>query len=107
MLRVILNRLKTKAEELLAEEQAGFRPGWSTVGQIFNSRVITEKQLQHQHDLFNKYMACRPLAGIQKLQLRELFQAIQAVYEKSSNEVLFNSQLGEFFKTTVGVRQGC
>ena len=31
LLRVILSRLKAKAEELLAEEQAGFRPGWSTV----------------------------------------------------------------------------
>ena len=37
MFRVILNQLKTKAEELLVEEQAGFRPGRSTVGQIFNS----------------------------------------------------------------------
>ena len=37
MLRVILNRLKAKDEELLAKEQAGFRPGWSTVEQIFNS----------------------------------------------------------------------
>ena len=37
MPRVVLNRLKAKAEELLAEEQAGFRPGRSTVEQIFNS----------------------------------------------------------------------
>ena len=37
MLRVILNRLKPKAEELLAEEQAAFRPGWSTVEQIVES----------------------------------------------------------------------
>ena len=34
-----LNRLKAKAKELLAEDQAGFRP----VEQVFNSRVITEK----------------------------------------------------------------
>ena len=35
ILRVILNRLKAKAEGLLAEEQAGFRPGRSTADQIF------------------------------------------------------------------------
>ena len=36
MLRGILSGLKAKAEELLAEEQVGLRPGWSTVEQIFN-----------------------------------------------------------------------
>ena len=41
--RVILNRLKAKAEELLAEEQACFRPGRSTVEQFVNSQVIKEK----------------------------------------------------------------
>ena len=56
MLRIILNRLKTKAEELLAEEQAGFRPGRSTVEQNFNSRVIIEKHLQHQRDLFRNFI---------------------------------------------------
>ena len=34
MLRFILNRLKAKAEELLTEEPAGFRPSRSTVEQI-------------------------------------------------------------------------
>ena len=34
MLRFILNRLKAKAEELLTEEPAGFRPSQSTVEQI-------------------------------------------------------------------------
>ena len=36
-----------------------------------------------------------------------LVQAIQALYENSSSAVVLNSQLGEFFKTAVGVRQGC
>ena len=56
MLQFILNRLKAKAEELLAEDQTGFRPGWSTVEQIFNSQVITEKHLEHQRDLFNNFI---------------------------------------------------
>ena len=56
MLRVILNRRKGKAEELLAEEQAGFRPCQSTVEQIFNSQVIIVKHLQHQRDLFRNFV---------------------------------------------------
>ena len=34
-------------------------------------------------------------------------QAIQALSENSSSAALLNSQLEEFFKTIVGVRQGC
>ena len=39
--------------------------------------------------------------------LEGLVQAIQVLHENSSNAVLLNSELGEFFKTTVGVRQRC
>ena len=34
-------------------------------------------------------------------------QAIQALYVNASSAVLFNSQLGESFMTTVSVRQEC
>ena len=56
MLRVILSRLEAKAEELLAEEQAGFRRGRSTAEQIFSSRVIMERHLQHRPDLFHNFI---------------------------------------------------
>ena len=45
MLQVMLDRLESESEGPLAEEQTGFRPGWSTVEQTFNSQVITEKHL--------------------------------------------------------------
>ena len=79
MLRVILNRLKTKAKELLAEEQAGVWPGRSTIEQTFNGRLIVEKDLQYQRDLLHNFvdfkkpfdsLAYRPVAGPRKLQLR-------------------------------------
>ena len=44
MFRVTFNLLKTKADELQAEEQAGFKAGRSTVGEIFK-RAIIEKRL--------------------------------------------------------------
>ncbi|WP_419594890.1 reverse transcriptase domain-containing protein, partial [Thiolapillus sp.] len=52
----ILSRLKAKADELLAEQKAGFRPSRSTVEQICNSRVIIEKHLSHQRDPFFSFI---------------------------------------------------
>ena len=43
ILKVIFNRLKPQAEEIIAEEQAGFRGGRSTTEQIFNLRILCEK----------------------------------------------------------------
>ena len=118
MFWVILNWLKAKAEELLAEEQAGFTQGRSTVEHIFNCRVTIEKHLQHQRNLFHSFIDFQKAfdrvwhAGLGQV-LRSLniakglVQAIQTLYETSSSAVLLNSQLRVFFKTTVGVRQGC
>ena len=56
MLKVILNRLKPQAEEIIAEEQAGFRAGRSTTEQIFNLRILCEKYLQHQQNLCHVFI---------------------------------------------------
>ena len=56
MLKVLLNRLKPQAEEIIAEEQAGFRTGRSTTEQIFNLRIICEKYLQHHQDLYHVFI---------------------------------------------------
>ena len=56
MLRILLQRLQPRIEALLAEEQAGFRKGRSTVEQIFNLRQISEKYIQHQKVLFASYV---------------------------------------------------
>ena len=53
MLKILLNRLKPQAEKIIAEEQAGFRAGRSTTEQIFNLRILCEKYVQHQQDLYH------------------------------------------------------
>ena len=53
MLKIILKRLKPQAEKIIAEEQAGVRAGRSTTEQIFNLRILCEKYLQHQQDLYH------------------------------------------------------
>ena len=118
MLRIILNRLKSKAEELLSEEQAGFRAGRSTVEQIFNCRVLIEKHLQHQRTLFHNFIDFKKAfdkvwhdglwSVLRGFNIEEgLVQVIQALYTHATSAVLLNNQIGDFFHTTVGVRQGC
>ena len=54
MLKTIQNRLKPQAENIIAEEQAGFRAGRNTTEQIFKLRILCEKYLQHHRVSFNR-----------------------------------------------------
>ena len=56
MLKIILNRLQLQAEEIIAEEQAGFRIGRRTTEQIFNLRILCENYLQHQQNLYHVFI---------------------------------------------------
>ena len=56
MLKIILNRLKPQAKKIIAEEQAGFGAGRSATEQIFNLRILCEKYLQHQQDLYHVFI---------------------------------------------------
>ena len=56
ILKNILNRLQPQAEEIFAEEKAGFRAGRSTTEQIFNPRILSEKYLQHQRNLCHVFI---------------------------------------------------
>ena len=56
MLKILLNRLKPQAEEIIAEEQTGFRMGRSATEQIFNPGILMEKYQQHQQDLYHVFI---------------------------------------------------
>ena len=108
MLKVILNRLKPQAEEIIAEEQAGFRAGRSTTKQIFNLRILCEKYLQHQQNLYHVFIDFKKaldrvwhaalLATMWKYNISaNLVCTIEQLYDKATSAV----------RTTVGIRQGC
>ena len=118
MLRIILNRLRPQAEKIIAEEQAGFRTGRSTTEQIFNLRIICEKYREHQQDLFHVFIdfkkafdrvwhkalwATMNLYSINA----NLINTIKSLYDNASSAVYLNNNIGDWFRTTVGVRQGC
>ena len=65
LLRIILNRLTSKAEEVISEEQAGFRKGRSTTEQIFNYRNLIEKHLKSLKDINHNFIDYKRALGNQ------------------------------------------
>ena len=106
MVKIKLNRLKPQAEKIIAEEQAGFREGRSTREQIFNLRILCEKYLQHQKASDRVWHAAL-WATIKKYISANLIRVIKNLYDKATSAVLFNSSIGDRFRTTVGLQQGC
>ena len=127
MLKIILNRLQPQAEEIIAEEQAGFRSllifllfraGRSTTEQIFNLRILCGKYLQHQQNPYHVFIDFKKAfdrvwhetlwATMRKYNINaSIIRAIENLYDKAQSAVLFNGSTRECFRTTVGVRQGC
>ena len=118
MLKIILNRLQPLAEEIIAEEQAGFRAGRSITEQIFNLRILCEKYLQHQQNFYHVFIDFKKAfdrvwhealwATMMKYNINaSIIRAIENLYDKAQSAVLFNGSTGERFRTTVRVRQGC
>ena len=118
MLKIILNRLQPRAEEIIAEEQAGFRAGRSTTEQIFNLRILCEKYLQHQQNLNHVFIDFKKAfdrvwnealwATLRKYNINaSIMRAIENLYDKAKSAVLFNGSTGQWFRATVGVRHGC
>ena len=116
MLKIILNRLKPQAEKISAKELAGFTGGRSTTEQILNLRILCEKYLQRQQDLYHVFIDFKkafdgvlhaaPWATMKKYNIStNLIRVIKTFYGKATSAVLFNSSTGDWFRTTVGVRQ--
>ena len=118
LLRIILNRLTSQAEEVLSEEQSGFRKGRSTTEQIFNCRNLIEKHLESQKDLYHNFIDFKKAfdrvwheglwSTLNKYGIDyNITLMIKSLYKNSTSAMLFNSIQGQMSKITVGVRQGC
>ena len=104
MLKIILNRLKPQAERIIPGEQADFRTGRSTTEQIFNLRILCEKYLQHQQDLYHIFIDLKKAfdrvwlaalwATMKKYNIStNLIQIIKNLYNKATSAVLFNGSI--------------
>ena len=104
MLKPILNRLKPQTEEVIAEEQAGFRPGRSTTEQIFNLRTLCDKYRQPQQNLYHVFIDFRKAfdrvwhaalwATMRKYNISpNLVRTTEQLYEKASSAVQMNGSI--------------
>ena len=118
MLKVILKRLKPQAKEITAEVQAGFRAGRSTTEQVFNLRILCEEYLQYQQNLYHVFINFKKVfdrvwqaalwATMRKYNISSnLVRTIEQICDKATSAAQMNGSTVEWFRTTVGVRQGC
>ena len=116
MLRIILNRLKGKAEELLPEEQAGFRPKRITTEQIFDTRLLIEKHVDHHQDLYHNFIDFKKAFRrvwhkgrvIRCYNNDEgLVTLFESLFGTPKSAVPYEEEISQSFRTLVGVRQGC
>ena len=109
----------TKNKNLVVEEQAGFRRGYSTTDHIFTLNAIVQKCLSKKggklyvcfidlrkafdsvsRDLLFNMLEERGLKG-------NFMNSIRAIYKSVKSCVRANNELSEFFECPVGLRQGC
>ena len=116
MLKIIRKQLTPQAD--IIDDHAVFRAEKSTMEQIFNLRILCEKHLLHQQDLYHVFIDFKntfdrdwhaTLWAITKKNniSANPIRVIKYLYGKATSAVLFSSSIGDWFRTTVGVRQGC
>ena len=106
MLKVILCRLRPQAEEIIAEEQAGFWCTRSTTEQIFNLPILCEKLSQHQHSIYHVFIDYKKAFGtvwhealwdtMNRYNMEQnLIQSIKNLYSKACSAVFVHGRVGD------------
>ena len=117
LLMVLLERLKAQVEPYLSEEQAGFRRDRSTVQQILILRLIAEKAKRKGRCILNCFIDFRKAFDSIKHDIiwatlrsygvgKRLTDIMRNICETSQSAVRIGGELGEWFRTSVGTRQG-
>ena len=115
--RVLINRIRDKAENVIAEVQGGFRRGRGCTDQIFIVRQICEKYLGKGKDV------CFAFLDLEKAYDRDamwnvlrlngiggrLLRGVNSLYvgSKACVRVGIMNEVSEWFPVRVGLRQGC
>ena len=116
--KTLQNRMRKYVEAILGEEQAGFRSNRSTIDQIFTIRQISEKYIEQNKTVYNNFIDFKQaFDSVSQKTLwqtlrhfglpEKLINLIKNIYDKSMSAVRVDTELTDWFKISVGVRQGC
>ena len=116
---VLNNRLNDflESNNILCEEQAGFRKHYSTVDHIFSLKLLVDVYLAHGKKLYCAFVDYRKAfdsvnrtAMWHKLLSYNIdgkcFKIIHNMYDKAKSCVSSNNTISDFFTSHTGVRQG-
>ena len=103
---------------IIKEEQAGFRAGRGTTELVFNLIILCDKYLQHQQSLYHVFVDFKKAfdrvwqsalwATMRLYNINDnLNRTIECLYNTATSAVYHDNNIGEWFQTTFGVRQGC
>jgi hypothetical protein len=117
LLMVLLNRLKHHLDSYMSEEQAGFRKDRNTVQQILILRLLAEKAKRSGKKIYNCFIDFQKAFDTIKHKIiwmvlksygvdNKVVTLLQQIYGKSRSAVRIGTDLGEWFQSSVGTRQG-
>ena len=115
--RILINRIRNKTENMIAEVQDGFRRGRGCTDQIFIVRQICEKYLGKGKDMYFAFLdlektsdrvdrdAMRNVLRLYGIGGR-LLRGVKSLYVGSKACVRVGNEVSEWFPMRVGLRQG-
>ena len=114
---ILNNRLKSYLENILLENQAGFREGYSTLDHIFTLHIIINLYKRMSKDLFMAFIDYQKafdtiwrtglwLKLIKSGVTGKFLAVIKDMYKKSKAYVFQNGQKSNPFNSEMGVKQG-
>lgn len=115
--KIILNRLKILAEEILPESQSGFRADRSTNDMIFCLRQVQEKAIEQKRPLYIVFFDFKKAFDMVKRGLLwpvlqtlgcppKFVKIIKELHENMVGRVLISGCVTDAFKIKNGVKQG-
>jgi len=114
---LVLTRIKVAVDNVLRQEQTGFRPGRSCNDQIYVLRQIIEKvKAWNKPVIINFIDFIKAFDSVHQATVwailsqygkpDKVIEVIRNLYNNSRSAVSINEQIGEWFHIITGVRQG-